>query len=175
MIQNFILDHCWQGCLSGVPLPFGLANMFFISPVEVGSGFLPSSWSWLLLLSLKDLFGEWMGKVVGLVYESILRSSTSKCFYNIRNSIKNILRVARGCVWTAHPCCFLCFLSLFCKWEHRPVTGSWRCRKAAGCAGPARLVFSPSVCCVPRRVVPWSRPAVAPSGSTLVVLCGFQR
>ena len=45
VILNFIVAHCWQGCLSAVPWLFGLANAFFLFPIEVGSGFLPNSWS----------------------------------------------------------------------------------------------------------------------------------
>lgn len=43
VILNFILADCWQACLSGVPLLFGLVNTFFIFPIEVGSGFLHNS------------------------------------------------------------------------------------------------------------------------------------
>lgn len=57
----------------------------------------------------------------------------------------------------------------------RRVTASRKSQKAAGCAGSVPSASFQSASCVLRRVEPWNRPAVEPSGSTSAVPCGFQR
>lgn len=57
----------------------------------------------------------------------------------------------------------------------RRVTASRKSQKAAGCAGSVPSASFQSASCVLRRVEPWNRPGVEPSGSTSAVPCGFQR
>lgn len=100
---------------------------------------------------------------------------TSRIVKKIRKVLNQWLEFFFFSCW--HPKSLMCVNGPLCPSVpfSRLAMASWRSPMATGCAGPACWASTPSVCCAPRRAVPWRPQEPAPSGHTSAAHYGSQR